>query len=202
MRYPPFGHPGATHALAWRVAAVTRHRAPTFADFASGAAVAAELALMQASGLWDILAWVLLPWRLEALVALRRGNLEDAAAGLLARAALRVMQVRDLGGPVWELRYTWRPVHGDAEIAAAARELLRQPLRAQLTERLADYPFWDSCWVCAGTRTVVPASIRRPAALPEPTPSGQSAVLSEPLPAPPAPGLPAPPLLPAAAELR
>ena len=170
MRYPRFGHPGATHGLAWRVAAVTRHRAPTFADFASGAAVAAELALMQASGLWDILAWVLLPWRLEALVALRRGNLEDAAAGLLSRAALRVAQLHEGGGPVWDLRYTWRPVHGDAEIAAAARELLRQPLRAQLTERLADYPFWDSCWVGAPTWRVTPAPLRPAEALPLPLP--------------------------------
>ena len=180
MRYPRCGHLGETRSLAWRVAAVTRHRAPTFADFASGAAVAAELALMQASGLWDIVAWVLLPSRLDVLVTLRRGNLEDAAAGLLARAALRVMQVRGPGGPVWDERYAWHAIHGDTEIAAAARELLRRPLQAQVTERLADYPFWDSCWVSAPTRLVTPALLR-PAAAPQEIP-------------PPAAGLPAPPL--------
>ncbi|MGC1817974.1 MAG: hypothetical protein WA900_10000, partial [Casimicrobiaceae bacterium] len=84
MRYVPLGRMGEARALAWRIAAATRHGAPTFADFASGAAVAGELALMQTSGLWDIVAWVLLPSRLEALVTLRRGNVEDATAAFLA----------------------------------------------------------------------------------------------------------------------
>ncbi|MHB8493903.1 MAG: transposase [Casimicrobiaceae bacterium] len=152
MRYVPLGRIGETRALAWRIAAATCHGAPKFADFASGAAVGAELALMQASGLWDIVAWVLLPSRFDALVTLRRGNVEDATAGFLARAAERVRHRRDSGGPIWDARFEWRPVRGDAEIAAVARELLRRPLRAHLVERLADYPFWDSCWVPAGRR--------------------------------------------------
>lgn len=156
MRYVPLGRMSEARALAWRIAAATRHGAPTFADFASGAAVAGELALMQTSGLWDIVAWVLLPSRLETLVTLRRGNVGDATAAFLARAAERVRCRRGRGGPVWDVRFEWRPVRGDAEIAAAARELLRRPLRAHLVERLADYPFWDSCWVPAGRRASAP----------------------------------------------
>ncbi|MDE2360765.1 MAG: hypothetical protein KGL70_15445 [Betaproteobacteria bacterium] len=159
-------------ALAWRIVAATRHGAPKFADFASGAAVGAELALMQTSGLWDIVAWVLLPSRFDALVTLRRGNVEDATAGFLARVAERVRHRRDSGGPIWDARFEWRPVRGDAEIAAVARELLRRPLRAHLVERLADYPFWDSCWVPAGRRATpapkvapVVAAIREVAAI-------------------------------------
>ena len=172
--FTPAHAPAKAHAAApvYRVAATTRHGAPTFADFASGAAVAAELALMQASGLWDVVAWVLLPARFDALVLLRRGNVEDTTAAFLARAGLRVMRVRDLACPIWDERYTWSPIADDTEIAAAARALLRRPLRAHLTERLADYPFWDSCWVCAGARVVaapggplsrpIPGPTRRP----------------------------------------
>lgn len=160
MRHAAFSHPGATRGLAYRVAASTRHGAPVFADFAAGAAVAAELALMQSSGLWEIVAWVLLPSRLEMLVTLRRGNLQDATAEFLARAALRVMGVRGSGGPIWVERYAWQPVGDDAEVAAAARELLRRPLRAHLAERLGDYPFWDSCWVCAPRAAAVPPHLR------------------------------------------
>ena len=152
MRHIPFGPPGATRELAYRVSAATRCGAPTFADFASGAAVAAELALMQTAGLWDVLAWVLLPARFDALILLRRGDLEDTTAAFLARAALRVMRVRDLACPVWDRRYTWHPIADDTKLAAAARALLRRPLRAHLTERLADYPFWDSAWVSPAAR--------------------------------------------------
>lgn len=152
--------------IAWRIVAATRHGAPKFADFASGAAVGTELALMQASGLWDIVAWVLLPSRLDALVTLRRGNVEDATAGFLARVAERMRHRRDSGGPIWAARFEWRPVRGDAEIAAVARELLRRPLRAHLVERLADYPFWDSCWVPAGRRaTAAPKAVLSASAL-------------------------------------
>jgi len=154
MRHVPFGQLGTTRELAYRVSAATRHGVPTFAEFGSGAAVAAELVLMQTSGIWDVVAWVLLPARFDALILLRRGDLEDTTAAFLARAALRVMRVRDLACPVWDGRYTWHPIADDTQMAAAARALLRRPLRAQITERLADYPFWDSAWVSAAPRVV------------------------------------------------
>lgn len=154
MRYPFFARgPGSSRlrrhdARAHRIAVTTGRGLPLFADFRSGTAVAVELALMQASGLWDLLAWVLLPCRLDALIRLRGGSLDDTAPALLERAALRVMRVRGNGCAIWDGRYRWQVIEGDASVAAAARAILRLPLRAQLTERLADYPFWDSCWVC------------------------------------------------------
>ncbi|HSQ80995.1 MAG TPA: hypothetical protein VLU54_07650 [Casimicrobiaceae bacterium] len=171
MRHLPFDPLGATRELAYRVSAATRCGAPAFADFASGAAVAAELALMQASGLWDVVAWVLLPARFDALILLRRGDLEDTTAAFLARAALRVMHVRDLACPVWDGRYTWHRIADDTQLAAVARALLRRPLRAHLTERLADYPFWDSCWVCAGARVVAAPGGPSAGSIIAPTPS-------------------------------
>ena len=190
MRHPAFGdlfgiftpvhsrsNPRAA-APAYRIAAGTRHGTPHFADFASGAAVAAELALMQASGLWDVLAWVLVPARFDALILLRRGDLEDTTAAFLARAALRVMRVRDLACPVWDGRYTWLPIADDTQLAAVARALLRRPLRAHLAERLIDYPFWDSAWVSPVAR-VVAAPGRPPAGstlAPTPSPAPGSTV--------------------------
>jgi hypothetical protein len=156
MRYPPFRSglgSGSSRqrrhdARAHRIAVTTGRGLPLFADFRSGAAVAAELALMQASGLWDLLAWVLLPCRFDALIGLQGGSLDDTAPAFLGRAALRVMHIRGNGCGIWDERYRWQVIDGDTSVAAAARAILRLPLRAQLTERLADYPFWDSCWVC------------------------------------------------------
>jgi putative transposase len=186
MRHVPFGQLGATRELVYCISAATRYGAPTFADFASGAAVAAELMLMQTSGIWDVLAWVLLPARFDAVILLRRGNLEDTTAAFLARAALRVMRVRDLACPVWDGRYTWHPIADDTRLAAAARALLRRPLRAHLTERLADYPFWDSAWVSAASR--VAAAPNRPIAGPATGPAVTSTPSMAPPPARPGPG--------------
>jgi REP-associated tyrosine transposase len=158
MRYVPFGQPSVTREPAYRISAATRHGVPTFADFASGAAVAAELVLMQTSGIWDVVAWVLLPTRFDAVILLRRGGIDETASTFLAHAGMRVMRIRDLACPVWDGRYTWRPIADDTQLAAAARALLRRPLRAQLTERLADYPFWDSAWVSTASRAAAAPS--------------------------------------------
>lgn len=136
----------------WHIAAATHGGRPTFARFAAGAAVGCELALMRAAGLWDVLAWVLLPARLEAVIAPLRARLDDTVPRFLARAGTRVAQVDDDPRPVWADRYGWRPLAGEDEAEAAARALLRKPLRAELVERLADYPFWDSVWLGAPAR--------------------------------------------------
>lgn len=145
----------------WHIAAATQRGRPAFARFAAGAAVGCELALMQSAGLWDVLAWVLLPSRLEAVIAPLRGRLDDTVPRLLARAAARVAQVEDDPRPVWAERFAWRPLAGLAEAEALSRALLAKPLRADLAERLADYPFWDSVWLGAPARPpALPGSVR------------------------------------------
>lgn len=136
----------------WHIAAVTQGGRPTFARFAAGAAVGCELALLRSAGLWDVLAWVLLPARLEAVIAPLRARLDDTVPRFLARAGTRVAQVEDDPRPVWADRFGWRPLADEGEAEAVARALLRKPLRAELVERLADYPFWDSVWLGAPAR--------------------------------------------------
>lgn len=156
--------------VAWHVSAVTQGHAPYFARFAAGAAVGCELALMEAAGLWDVLAWVLLPRRFDAVIAPLRGRLDDTVPGFLGRAAARAARVLDDPRPVWAERFTFRLLAGEGLAEATTRALLTRPLRSDLVERLADYPFWDSVWLGAPPRAAAtPApvsavtSTRRPA---------------------------------------
>jgi hypothetical protein len=134
------------------IAVNTQGARPCFARFAAGAAVGCELALMRAAGLWDVLAWVLLPSRFEAVVAPLRGRLDDTAPRFLAHVADRVARVDDDPRPLWAGRFAYRALSGEGEAEAMSRALLRKPIRAELVERLADYPFWDSVWVGAPAR--------------------------------------------------
>lgn len=136
----------------WHIAANTQGARPCFARFAAGAAVGCELALMRAAGLWDVLAWVLLPSRFEAVIAPLRGRLDDTAPRFLAHVADRVARVDDDPRPLWAGRFAYRTLSEEGEAEAMSRALLRKPMRADLVERLADYPFWDSVWVGAPAR--------------------------------------------------
>lgn len=155
---------------------------PLFARFTAGAAVAAELQLMQASGLWEILAWVLLPCSFDVVLNVRGGSLRESVALFLPRAEQRVAKARGVDSPLWSNRFQYTTLYGEDEITAATRTLLRKPIRADLVERLADYPFWDSAWVapalrssatpgCARSRAVLPARFAIPPAPAIPVPA-------------------------------
>ena len=116
---------------------------------------------MGAAGLWDVLAWVLLPCRFEAVIAPLRGRLDDTVPRFLAHVADRVARVEDDPRPLWAGRFAYRTLSEEGEAEAMSRALLRKPIRAELVERLADYPFWDSVWVGAPAR--VPAGPMVPA---------------------------------------
>lgn len=139
----------------WLLAATTYRGRPVFARFGAGAAVGGELALMRASGLWDVLAWVLLPCRFDAVIMPLRGTLDDTVPRFLAGSAARVARAEGGFRPVWATRFSFRLLEGEVEAEAATRRIVRRPLQARLTERLADYPFWDSVWLGAGKPVAV-----------------------------------------------
>ncbi|MGH8801104.1 MAG: hypothetical protein ACREX6_02255 [Casimicrobiaceae bacterium] len=176
----------------YRVGVATRCNIPLFARFTAGAAVGAELQLMQASGLWEVLAWVLLPCSLDVVLNVRGGSLRESVALFLPRAEQRVAKVRGVDTPLWSNRFQYTTLYGEDEITAATRALLRKPIRADLVERLADYPFWDSAWVapalrssanpgCARSRAALPARFAIP---PAPSVSVPAAAVIGPRPAP------------------
>ncbi|HEX8739706.1 MAG TPA: hypothetical protein VF925_06150 [Casimicrobiaceae bacterium] len=163
----------------WHIAANTQNARPCFARFAAGAAVGCELALMSAAGLWDVLAWVLLPSRFEAVIAPLRGRLDDTAPRFLAHVADRVARVDDDPRPLWAGRIAYRALSEEGEAEAMSRALLRKPIRADLVERLADYPFWDSVWVGAPARApAVPTVAAVPAVRTVPAVPAVSAVVA------------------------
>jgi hypothetical protein len=147
MRYDRFGGFRSVALHAYRVTVASHHGAPRFADFPVGAAVSAELHLMHVSGVWDLLAWVLLPCRLEALFIVRCCGICDTTAIFLSGASRRAARAAHAERMLWAERFEYRAMRNEDEIAAAARDFLDMPVRAHLVERRADYPFWDNAWL-------------------------------------------------------
>ena len=48
---------------------------------------------------------------------------------------------------VWERGFHDRAIRHDDNLLATARYVIRNPLRAGLCKRIADYPFWDASWI-------------------------------------------------------
>lgn len=165
MRYDRFRAARSVAVHAYRVTVGSHHGAPRFADFPVGAAVSAELHLMHVSGVWDLLAWVLLPCRLEALFIVRCGGICETTAMFLGGASRRAARAARVERLLWAERFEYRAMHNEDEIAAAARDLLDMPVRAQLVERRADYPFWDNAWLAPAPAGRLGGTANGPSAL-------------------------------------
>src|SRR5678815_2612284 len=94
-----------------------------------------------------LLAWVLMPDHWHGLV-----ELGDEALPLCI-ARLKALSTRDLRkhdqqiGLVWGRGYHDRALRSADSLAAAARYLVMNPVRAGIVGRLGQSPSWDALWV-------------------------------------------------------
>jgi len=50
-------------------------------------------------------------------------------------------------GPVWQKGYYDHALRDEENLAAVARYIVANPLRAGLARNVADYPLWDAVWI-------------------------------------------------------
>jgi REP element-mobilizing transposase RayT len=74
-------------------------------------------------------------------MVLHEGKLSDAVRLLKGRSA------RAMGHAVWQANYFDHAVRKDEDIHRMARYIVANPLRANLVERIGDYPLWDAVWL-------------------------------------------------------
>jgi hypothetical protein len=48
---------------------------------------------------------------------------------------------------VWQKGFYDRALRSDEDVAAVARYIVANPLRAGLVDSVREYPFWDAIWV-------------------------------------------------------
>lgn len=125
----------------YHITTVAQSRTPHFASLDNGRKVVRELMVLQAEGRAETLCYVVMPDHLHWLMVLHKGKLSDAVRLLKGRSA------RAIGHAVWQANYFDHAVRKDEDMRKMARYIVANPLRANLVERIGDYPLWDAVWL-------------------------------------------------------
>jgi putative transposase len=123
-------------------------REARFADWSVASQVAA---MIEGERLWRgsrVLCWMLMPDHLHAMVEL--GGTESLSA-LMRRVKCVTAGVANAAdrrkGRVWMPGYHDHGLRSEESIAAAARYMIVNPVRAGLVGRAGDYPYWNCAWL-------------------------------------------------------
>lgn len=130
------------------VTATTVGRCAFFRDHAAARAACKSFVSSQALADTQLLAWVLMPDHAHWLLQLGDGESLAAVVGRLkslsARAANAALERR---GSVWVGAYHDHALRREEDLAALARYVVMNPVRAGLVRRVGDYPYWNAVWV-------------------------------------------------------
>lgn len=127
---------------------VTTNRVSTFIDWNNATTC---IRAFRSRHVWResrLLCWVLMPDHWHGLVEL--GTMDELSMlinrfkGVTARAVNARLGVR---GHVWSKGFHDRALRADDDVTAAARYIVRNPIRSGLVAHAGLYPFWDAVWL-------------------------------------------------------
>ena len=96
------------------------------------------------------LAFVVMPDHVHWLFELAGDRPLSQVVGMMkSRAAWLINEARSRGRPVWTRAFHDHAVRREESIAAIARYLVLNPVRAGLVKSWRDYPHWDAVWLDA-----------------------------------------------------
>ena len=126
----------------------TRDREPFFLDLALGRTVVRSLKREDEAGHTKTLAFVVMPDHLHWLVQLTgTRSLSVSVNTIKSFAARTINQIIDRSGPVWQKGFHDHALRDEENLAAVARYIVANPLRAGLARSIAEYPLWDAVWI-------------------------------------------------------
>ena len=134
------------HGRVYLLTTVTDHRRPIFSDFHLGRLVVNQLRQAHEDGIVHSIAWVVMPDHFHWLVELRRKTLGELMCRIKSRSCVTVNRASQSASRLWQKGYHDRALRQEDDLKAAARYIIKNPIRAQLTARIGDYPLWDACW--------------------------------------------------------
>ena len=131
------------------VTIVTHARTPLFNDFNVARTLIAELRQSDSGQLTSTLAWVVMPDHMHWLFGLgERMPLAKLLQRIKGRSAKSINETLNARGqPIWQKGYHDRAIRREEDLKAIARYILANPLRAGITDKLANYPHWDAAWL-------------------------------------------------------
>lgn len=128
--------------------ATTSGRKPLFANFRFACIVASCFEQPLSLGTNRLLAWVLMPDHAHWLLELGKGErLETSVGRLKAVSARQLNDWRMAHGAVWAAAFHDHALRREEDLLPTARYIIANPVRAGLTRRVGDYPFWNAVWL-------------------------------------------------------
>ncbi|HMB58245.1 MAG TPA: transposase [Arenimonas sp.] len=126
----------------------TYRRRPWFFDFHQACTACREICDSRNWQSSALKAWVLMPDHWHGLVELGPDKtLSQTIQSLKANTARRIRKAHPGIGRIWAPSFHDRAIRSDEDLVHAARYLVLNPIRAGLSRRIRDYPFWDAVWV-------------------------------------------------------
>lgn len=130
------------------VTTATAQRAPVFADFCCARLLVRVMLHLEQTGHVRSLAFVVMPDHLHWLFEMHPGYRLEAIMHLLkGRSAREINRRHNHGGVLWQDGYHDHAVRRDQDVAALARYIVANPLRAGLVRSVREYPHWDAIWL-------------------------------------------------------
>jgi|TARA_Y100001933_G_scaffold259585_1_gene309788 REP element-mobilizing transposase RayT len=130
------------------VTTTTAGRVPWFLDFEAGRRVVAALRYCDQAGWCTTWTFVVMPDHLHWLFELGEElPLSTLVGRMKSYASRQVRHVSGGQGRVWQPGYHDHALRREEDLAATARYVVGNPVRAGLVRSVRDYPLWDAAWL-------------------------------------------------------
>lgn len=132
----------------YHVTACTHARLPILTSFCAARAVIDELRREHATGRAETMAFVVMPDHFHWLLRLSgTHSLSNTVKVVKSFSARHINRRLGRSGPIWQRGFYDHAVRTEEDLAAIARYIVANPLRAGLVDSLGDYPHWDAIWL-------------------------------------------------------
>lgn len=129
------------------VTTVTHLRKPLFNDFLIGRFVVKTMKHLHDSERVSSLAFVVMPDHIHWLIQLKDEGLDKIMHAFKGVSAKHINQYIGTKGKCWQSSYHDHAVRKEEDLTNIARYIVANPLRANLAEKVGDYPLWDAIWI-------------------------------------------------------
>jgi REP element-mobilizing transposase RayT len=122
----------------------THRRRPVFGEFHAARAVVRSLQEADRRAHASTLCFVVMPDHVHWLCVL---GPRIRLAALVGGVKARVTRELRVDGPLWQDGFFDRALRAEEDLAAAARYIVANPLRAGIAGSVRAYPHWDAVWL-------------------------------------------------------
>jgi len=129
------------------VTTVTSNRFPVFNKWQYASAASRVFNDRELLGSNNMLCWVLMPDHAHWLIQLGEGADLSKLIGKLKAVSAKFVRARGYSEKVRAPGFHDHGLRNESDLLPTARYIVANPLRAGITRRVGDYPYWNAVWL-------------------------------------------------------